>query len=118
MQNSILTSTKNILGLDEDYTAFDLDVITHINYAFSVLKDLGVGPAVGFSIEDKTAEWDSLSLPVDQLSMVRTYVYLKTRSIFDPPATSFAIEAMKRQIEEQEWRLTVKRDEPELEGTP
>lgn len=111
MEPSILTSTKKILGLSEDYTAFDLDVITHINTAFSVLNQLGIGPALGFAIEDKSAVWSDLALPQNQLSMVRTYIYLKVRMLFDPPNTSFLIEAMNNQIQEHEWRLSTFREE-------
>lgn len=111
MENSILTSTKKILGLAAEYTAFDLDVITHINTALSVLNQLGVGPAAGFVIEDQTPVWDDLGLPQNQLNMVRTYIYLKVRMLFDPPTTSFLIDAMNKQIEEHEWRLSVFREE-------
>lgn len=110
MECSILTSTKKILGVSESYEAFDLDIITHINSAFSTLTQLGIGPEDGFAIEDKDAEWEDLELPLVQLSMVRTYIFLKTRMLFDPPTTSFLIEAMNKQIEEHEWRLNVSRE--------
>ncbi len=110
MEQSILTSTKKILGLAEDYTAFDLDVITHINSVFSTLNQLGVGDVDGIMIEDDEAAWDDLELPVNQLSMIRTYVYLKVRMLFDPPSTSFHINAMEEQIKEQEWRLNTFRE--------
>lgn len=106
MENSILTSTKKILGIAEDYTAFDLDVITHINAVFSILAQLGIGPAAGFGIEDKDTGWDDFGIDPDKLRMVRTYMYLKVRMLFDPPSTSFQIEAMNNQIQEQEHRLT------------
>jgi len=105
MENSILNSTKEILGLTADYTPFDLAVITHINSSFSTLAQLGVGPEEGFSIEDAEVGWDDLELPQNQLSMARTYIFLKVRMLFDVPATSFMIEALERQISEHEWRL-------------
>lgn len=111
MEQSILTSTKKILQLADDYTAFDLDVITHINSAFSSLQQLGVGPPGGFSIEDDQAEWADLDLPLIQLSMVKTYIYLKVRALFDPPTTSFLLEATQKQIEELEFRLNIAREE-------
>lgn len=110
MENSILNSTKKILGLDENYTAFDLDVITHINTSFSILNQIGVGPAEGFAITGKNEVWSDFSAPDNQLSMVRTYIYLKVRSLFDPPGTSFLIEAMNDQIREHEWRLSTYRE--------
>lgn len=105
MEGSILKSTKKILGLAEDYTAFDPDVVTHINAAFSILNQLGVGPAEGFMIEDENEDWDEFIVPQNQLNLVKTYVYLKVRMLFDPPTTSFLIEATNKQIEEYEWRL-------------
>jgi hypothetical protein len=110
---SILTSTKKILGLDASYTAFDPDVTTHINSAFSTLTQLGVGPAEGFMIEDETAVWDDFLVMADDLqyNSIKTYVYLRVRMLFDPPSTSFVIAALNEQIKELEWRLNVHREE-------
>lgn len=110
MEDSILKSTKKILGLADDYTPFDLDVITHINAAFSLLDQLGVGQEGGFFITDDTAMWAEFLAPPNQLNLVKTYVFLKVRSLFDPPATSFLIEATEKQIKEYEWRLNVFRE--------
>lgn len=111
MEKSILTSTKKILGIADSYTAFDLDIITHINTTLSTLNQLGIGPIAGFAIEDNAAVWTDFGLPLNQLSMVRTYVYLKVRLLFDPPGTSFLIEAMNKQIAEHEWRLSSFRED-------
>jgi hypothetical protein len=116
MENSILISTKKVLGLAEDYTVFDLDIITHINATFSLLNQLGLGPLDGFYIEDETALWTDFMVPANQLSLVKTYVILKVRMLFDPPATGFLVTAMENQIKEYEWRLNVFR-EVELNDT-
>jgi hypothetical protein len=108
--DSILNGTKKILGLDSDYLAFDFDIITHINAAFSTLNQLGVGPEDGFFIEDSTANWEDFVVPANQLNLVKTYVYLKVRFLFDPPTTSFLLEAMSNQIKEYEWRLNLFRE--------
>lgn len=110
MEESILNSTKKILGLDAAYTPFDLDVITHINAAFSILNQLGVGPEASFFIEDDTALWADFGVPANQLHLVKTYVYLKVRILFDPPATSYLVTAANDQIKEYEWRLNVFRE--------
>ena len=110
MEESILKSTKKILGLADDYTPFDLDVMTHINAAFSILNQLGVGPIDGFFIEDEQALWSDFLVPPNQLHLVKTYIYLKVRSLFDPPSTSYLIEATNNQIKEYEWRLNVFRE--------
>lgn len=112
MEQSILLSTKKILGLPADYTVFDHDVITHINTAFSILTQLGVGPINGYMIEDDQAMWDEFLPPMDpQYNSVKTYVYLKVRQLFDPPQTSYLISAVDNQIRELEWRLNVHREE-------
>jgi hypothetical protein len=107
---SILTSTKKILGLDADYVAFDLDVTTHINAAFSTLNQLGVGPEEGFFIEGATEDWGDFEVPANELNSAKSYVYLKVRMLFDPPGTSFLIAAMDAQIKEMEWRLNMFRE--------
>lgn len=110
MERSILISTKKILGIADSYEVFDLDIITHINTAFSNLAQLGVGPTAGFFIEDDSGEWEELNLSPALTAMVRTYVFLKTQMFFDPPALSFLIEMKNNQIQELEWRLTNWRD--------
>lgn len=105
MPDSILTSTKKILGLSETFVAFDPDVITHLNASLSVLSQIGVGPDGGIFVEDKETTWAELGLPGNQLAQTKTYIYLKVRSLFDPPPTSFAIAAMEKQLDQFEWRL-------------
>ncbi len=97
-----------MLGIAEDYTHFDTDIIIHINNALMVLTQLGVGPAEGFRIEDKQDFWDDF-LPnnLERLESVRTYVYLKVKLVFDPPLNSNVMESMKQTISELEWRLNV-----------
>jgi hypothetical protein len=107
MSESILTSTKKILGFEEDYTVYDLDVMTHINAVFSTLSQLGVGPSSGFAIVDASAKWSDFLGDNPNLNAVQTYVYLRVRLIFDPPGTSYLVEAYDKQIKEMEWRLNV-----------
>jgi hypothetical protein len=111
LETSILTSTKKLLGVDVAYTVFDLDIITHINTAFSTLASLGVGPPDGYMIEDDTAQWDEFIPPTDtEYNSVKTYVYLRVRQLFDPPTTSYLISAFNDQIKELEWRLNTHRE--------
>ena len=112
MSESILSTTKKVLGIAEGFDAFDQDVIMHINATFATLDQLGVGPDGGVFITDGVTKWSALHLPPNQLALTRTYVYLKVRQAFDPPTTSFAIESVKSQIEQIEWRLCVMADPP------
>lgn len=111
MEQSILTSTKKILGIAEDYTAFDLDIMTHINTAFSTLTQLGVGPPAGYMVDDVSDEWEDFFGTDLQYQAVKSYVFLRVRYLFDPPTTSYLISAYERQIQELEWRLNVHREE-------
>ena len=108
MEDSILITIKKLLGLAEDYHAFDTDVIVHINTYLGVLNTLGVGKE-GFAIEDETAVWaDFLEDAIVSLNEVKTYVYLRVRQTFDPPASSVLSAAFDKQIEEIGWRMMMK----------
>lgn len=103
---SILTSIKKLLGVTEDYTQFDQDIIMHINTVFLNLNQIGVGPEEGFVIEDDTSDWSDFIGDDVRLQAVKTYVYLKVKLLFDPHALSSpVIESMNRTIAELEWRL-------------
>lgn len=104
---SILTSIKKMLGITEEYEHFDADLIMHINSAFMILNQLGVGPANGFRITGEDETWGDF-IPADQqLELVKSYMHLKVKLLFDPPLGSAVIEVMNRQISEFEWRLNV-----------
>ena len=114
MEQSILISTKKLLGVGPDDDSFDLDIMLHINAAFSTLHDLGVGPLAGFVVEDATKVWDDLFVNPEEhqviLAKIKTYVYLKTRLIFDPPNSGFLLDAINKQIQEFEWRISANRE--------
>lgn len=105
--DSILTSIKKLLGIEEEYTQFDSDIIMHINTVFLNLTQLGVGPAEGFLIEDDSATWEDFIGDSSQLQAVKTYMYLKVKLLFDPPLSSSVTESINRIISELEWRLNV-----------
>lgn len=107
MSDSILESTKKLLGIDPEYTAFDTDIVIYINGVLATLNQLGIGPEEGFSIEDDAATWGDFLGDDKRMNSVRTLVYLKVRLLFDPPATSFVLSAQQEQVKELEWRLNV-----------
>lgn len=111
MSESILTSTKLAIGIAEDLTVFDPVIMMHINTTFSVLNQLGIGPVDGYMIEGATETWDAFLGTDKRLNSVKTYMYAKVRLLFDPPQTSYLIEAMQKQIDELGWRLNVKRED-------
>lgn len=104
---SILTSIKKLLGITEEYTHFDTDIIMHINTVFMILNQLGVGPEKCFRITGNSEIWDDFLLDNLDLESVKTYIYLKVKLVFDPPLSSAVAESMNRMINELEWRLNV-----------
>jgi len=124
LENGILQGTKKALGLAEAYTVFDFDIATYINSAFATLHQLGVGPATGFSIDSEaTTEqvWtDYVLTPANEpmLNLIKTYVILKAKGLFDPPNTSYHLAAFNRQIEELEYRISHYREDALWTGTP
>ena len=113
MQESILTSIKKLLGIAEDYTHFDADIIMHINTVFMILMQLGVGPTSGFSISDDSDVWGDFLTSDQQLESVKTYIYLRVKMMFDPPTSGTVIQSTENLIKELEFRLNVEVD-PEM----
>lgn len=105
--DSILDTTKKALGLGADYDGFDPDIMMHINSVFFTLNQLGVGPQEGFAITGPTETWATFLGSDLRLNAVKSYVYIKVRLLFDPPANSFGISALEKQAAEYEWRLNV-----------
>lgn len=111
MEDSILETIKKMLDITDEDTAFDVDVIMHINTALAELIHGGVGPQTGFRISDKSATWDEFVTDEVQLSTVIEYVYCKTKLVFDPPLNSFTCEALNKRADETYWRAYMLADE-------
>lgn len=116
MDTSILTSIKNLLGISEEDTSFDKDIVMFINGVLMSLNQIGVGPTEGYFITDTTETWAGLIGTRTDLGSVPTYVYLKVRLLFDPPQSGFLIEAIKNQITEFEWRLKIQAEGVIIDG--
>ena len=114
--DSILTSIKKLLGIIEEYEHFDPDLIMHINSVFMVLTQLGVGPVNGFAIHGKEETWTDFISDDSRLELVKSYMHLKVKLLFDPPLGAAVIEAMNRMIGEFEWRLNVAVDPGNTNG--
>lgn len=114
MNESILQSIKGMMGLQSNYTAFDNELVGHINSAIMVAHQLGIGKD-DFQINgpDETfADW--LGERPEQFVAVRHYIYLRTKMSFDPPANSFIVSSMEKQIDELTWRLNVQAEAGEI----
>ena len=107
IMESILTSIKKMLGITEEYEHFDSDLIIHINSVFMILTQLGVGPPSGFSIQDKSTTWKEFISDETKLQLVKSYMHMKVKLLFDPPLSSAVLASMEKMIAEAEWRLNV-----------
>lgn len=116
MEDSILDTLKKMLGLDKEFTSYDVDIITNINSIFMTLHQLGVGPTEVFSITGSDEVWSSFlanARTTNDLNAVKSYMYLRLRLLFDPPSSSYVLNSMDSQIKEYEWRLQVQAERSE-----
>jgi hypothetical protein len=106
---SILTSIKKLLGIDEEYTHFDSDIIMHINTVFMILSQIGVGPSKGFRITGDRETWDDFipEMGEKNLEATKTYIYDRVKLLFDPPTGTVVMQATKDAANELEWRLNI-----------
>ena len=112
---SILDNVKELVGVMPSETGFDEEIISHINTVFGTLQQLGVGPVDGFEIEDQEPKWSAYLGDTKILSMVKSYMKLRVRLLFDPPPTSFGITSFEEQVKQFEWRLNVAVETPPRE---
>jgi len=105
LEDSILNTTKSLLGIQKEYTHFDQEIILSINSALMVLSQLGLGPEGGYRIKDKDNKWIEFIDERIDLESVKTSVFLRVKLMFDPPATSYLQTLIHKQMEELEWRL-------------
>ena len=108
--DSILTSIKKMLGITEECTDIDADIIMHINTVFMILNQLGVGPRKCFTIEDDIPTWKDFIPDGQDIEIVKSYMFMKVRLLFDPPASSTVMQSMNQAVSEMEWRLNVSVD--------
>ena len=105
MSDSVLSSTKQMLGISPEDTSFDVNVIMSINTALTILMDLGLTEVEDQIVTDDIMTWDDLLGGRTDIEYVKTYIYQKVKMIFDPPTSTAAIDAMQRSISELEWRI-------------
>lgn len=113
--DSIMICTKRMLGMDDEYNAFDTDILNHINSVLLILCQLGVGPEKPFEITGEEETWADFWGEIQPINLARSYMYQKVRLMFDPPSTGVLHEALERQVKETEWRLAVESDHNENE---
>lgn len=110
MTDSILESIKDAAGIGTDDVAFDAELLLHINTTFVILREIGVGPDTPFIVSDYSATWHDFIDDDSIIPMIKSYVALKVRVLFDPPTSSSYMNAIQESIKEYEWRLNVEVD--------
>lgn len=108
--DSILTSIKKLMGLTEEYDAFDQDILILINSVLFELEQIGVKAKDGFALSDKTSVWSDYSDDDRLLNALKPYIYMKTKLTFDPPTSSGSLDSMNRIIDRFEWRINLYAD--------
>lgn len=119
MESCIFYTIKKMLGVSMDDGPFDMEIIVGINSAIMVLNQLGIGPQ-GFVVTGVTETWSDLLEDFSDLEAVKSYIYIRTRLVFDPPTNSFLVNALQEQMKEYEWRLSIRKDERRInqDGRP
>lgn len=106
-EESILRTIKKSMDVDPDYRVFDPEIIMFINSSMMSLNQLGIGPLEGVLLQDDSLTWTEVFPDIKLMSALQTYIYAFVRLLFDPPATSFGQESLRKIQEEQLWRLNV-----------
>lgn len=112
MIESILESTKRMLGIPKEDKDFDDELILHINGAFTKLDQLGIGKReTPFYITGDAETWGDYTPPNQGYADVTRFVYLTVRMLFDPPTIGTVSASFAEQLKEIEWRLSERREE-------
>ena len=109
---SILETIKTLLGGNIYGDEFDDELVININSVLSILTQLGVGPKTGYVITGESETWTDYIGDRQDIEMIKTYIYMKVRLIFDPPTNSFLADSIKNFCSEFEWRLNVEMETP------
>ena len=112
MADSIFNSVKKVVGLLGDDGSFDEDILLHINSVVSTLRQLGLSIPADFYVRDDVQTWQDLLGEFRDLDLVKSYMTMKVRLMFDPPSSSFGLKSMEEMVKEYEWRINVLTDQP------
>lgn len=108
--DKILASIKKQLGVN-DSVQFDSQIVMVINTAISALTQIGIGPAEGFLLTETDADWVDFIGEGPSFISAQSYIYCKSKILFDPPANQTLLNALQRQADELEWRLRTEKED-------
>ena len=82
------------------------------NSVVSTLRQLGLSIPADFYVENDVQTWQNLLGEFRDLDLVKSYMAMKVRLMFDPPSSSFGLASMTEMVTELEWRINVLTDQP------
>ena len=109
MNNSILTTVKEVIGIDSSNRDFDNDLVIAINAVLFILYQEGLTDE-NYKITGYDKTWADILLngiTPEALSSIIEWTGLKTKMLFDPPTSSILADAIKNNIAELEWRAFI-----------
>jgi len=103
MVDKIFDDIKEALNVAKEDIAFDTEIKIYIDTTISILNQLGVGIKLNV---DKDTTWQQLEdqAPNDNFSLVKGYLLLRVRLLFDPPTAS-TLTHISDALKEIEWRI-------------
>ena len=106
LDESILDTVKDIIGIDRKNYDFDRDLVLAINAVLAILHQEGIADKY-YTISDNTKTWRDILLKEETpeaISMIQQWVGMRTKLLFDPPTSSVLNQALQDSIAELEWR--------------
>lgn len=102
---SIYEDIKDILGVPDE--SFKESLLVFINGALDIMNQAGAGRPVLLTTE---TTWNDFKDPLQvegnkSFNLVRSYVWLRCKTMFDPPANPSTLSRLKELEDEYIWRI-------------
>ena len=104
VEMGVLALVKKQLGIEESDTAFDADIIAAINTTLGILYQVGAVDSMT-TLDDYITTYEMLFSDETIRELAKSYIYLKVRLLFDPPASSTIQKSFEETAKELEWRI-------------
>lgn len=105
MDDQILKSLKTSLNIQQDDTAFDDEIINAVPAVIGILDQAGAIPAV-YEITSSTTFKDLYGgIKPKVVAMIKAYMSIYIRRVFDPATSSFLHNTLKAREDELLWRI-------------
>ena len=111
IHSSILEDVKKFCQIPDFDDGFDTELLILINSTLMSIAQISAKAQSGTLVTGSEDTWASLIEGDDEMEGIKAYVCMKVKMIFDPPSSSFVLEAYKNEIAELEWRLHIHGEE-------